>query len=293
MPISPLPENTVRQLGSTVVITTPVLLLKELLDNALDARATSVEVLVSPNTVDKIEVRDNGHGINPEDFECLGRPGHTSKLRFFDELDSLGGRTLGFRGSALASANTLGNVTVTTRVSAEHVASAITLAKGGGVQAQRHVGAPAGTTVCVTNLFSRLPVRLQVTVKEAPKNLARMSELLQAYALARPLTRLRFVVLKTPNLSWSYAPAPNGGVKEAAMQLFGIELASQCIVETYPNKNCQQEVKASATKAQQGSSLREKSPLMFDALIPKPEADLRRPARADFCQTLPQWTATL
>src|SRR5690348_6177351 len=107
MPISALSEGTVRTLGSALVITSPLLLLKELLDNAIDSGATSVDVIVSPNTVDKIEVRDNGHGIDPGNFESLGRPGHTSKLRSFDELSKVGATTLGFRGAALASANTL------------------------------------------------------------------------------------------------------------------------------------------------------------------------------------------
>ncbi|KAL2137061.1 hypothetical protein VTI74DRAFT_9667 [Chaetomium olivicolor] len=282
MPISPLPESTVRRLGSTLVITSPVLLFKELLDNATDSGATSIDVLVSPNTTDKIEVRDNGHGINPDDYESLGRPGHTSKLRSFNELGSLGGRTLGFRGTALASANTLGDVTVTTRVPTEHVATVISLAKGGGVQAQRHVGAPVGTVVCVTSLFAGLPVRLQITTKEAPKNLAKMKELLQTYALTRPSVKLRFSVLGTPILSWSYAPAPNGGIKEAAMQLFGTELASQCVFEMHPNHTNRPEAKILTTDGQHRSSSEQEVVPIFEALLPRPGADLRKLSKGSF-----------
>ncbi|KAK4040511.1 hypothetical protein C8A01DRAFT_15608 [Parachaetomium inaequale] len=282
MPISPLSEDTVRRLGSTLVITSPVLLLKELLDNALDAKATSIDVLVSPNTVDKIEVRDNGHGISPDDFDRLGRPGHTSKLESFDELGTLGGKTLGFRGVALASANALANVTLTTRVSTEHVATVISLAKGGGVGAQRHAGAPIGTTVCVAGLFSHLPVRLQVATKEAPKSLARMKDLLQSYAFARPSVKLRFTVLKTPNLSWSYAPAANGGVKEAAMQLFGAELASQCAFEIFPIEGSQEDDGASNAQNDPNSPPEEETGTIFEALFPKPAADRQKIARGAF-----------
>ncbi|KAK4239450.1 hypothetical protein C8A03DRAFT_14151 [Achaetomium macrosporum] len=260
MPISPLSEDSVRQLGSSLVITSPVLLLKELLDNAIDSGATCIDILVSPNTVDKLEMRDNGHGINPDDLDSLGRPGHTSKLRSLDELDTLGGNTLGFRGIALASANSLADVSVTSRVSSEPVATAVSLAKGGGIGTQRHAGAPVGTTVCVTRLFSSLPVRLRVAIKEAPKNLAKIKQLLQSYALARPWIRLRFAVLKTPNLSWSYAPAPGGSVMEAAMQIFSTELASQCIFETFPTGTSQS--KAEPTKT-----------LVFEALLPRSGAD--------------------
>jgi DNA mismatch repair protein MutL len=259
-----------------------VLLLKELLDNALDAEATSIDVLVSPNTVDKIEVRDNGHGISPDDFDRLGRPGHTSKLESFDELGTLGGKTLGFRGVALASANALANVTLTTRVSTEPVATVISLAKGGGVGTQRHAGAPVGTTVCVTGLFSRLPVRLQVTTKEAPRSLARMKDLLQSYAFARPSVRLRFTVLKTPNLSWSYAPAANGGVKEAALQLFGAELASQCAFKTFPSEGSEEDDRVSNAQNDPNSPPEEETGTIFEALLPKPAADPQKIATGAF-----------
>lgn len=282
MPISPLPESAVRQLGSTLVLTSPVLLLKELLDNAIDSGATSVDVLVSSNTVDKIEVRDNGHGISPDDFDCLGRPGHTSKLRSFTELSTLGGNTLGFRGSALASVNALAEVSLTTRASTEHVATVILLAKNGGIGRQRHVSAPIGTTVSVTGLFSHLPVRLQVSAKEAPKSLAKMKDLLQAYVLARPWMKLRFTVLKNPNLSWSYAPAPNGGVREPAMQLFGIELASQYTLETYPNEGLQKDDTPSSSQNDPVSLPREQAGVVFEALLPKPGSDPRKLTKGAF-----------
>lgn len=280
MPISALPEGTVRQLGSTLVITSPVVLLKEFLDNAIDSGATSVDVLVSSNTVDRIEVRDNGHGIHREDFNSLGRPGHTSKLRFFDELGMLGGKTLGFRGAALASANTLADISLTTRATTEHVATAITLAKGGGISSQRHTSSPVGTTVCATGLFSNLPIRRQVSAKEAPKNLTRMKELLQAYVLARHRTRLRFTVLKTPNLSWSYVPTATGGVKETAMQLFGTELASQYFFRISSGKDH----RAGRSNARSGIDIpnEEETSPVFEALLPRRTADLRKLGKGPF-----------
>jgi DNA mismatch repair protein MutL len=259
-----------------------VLLLKELLDNAIDSGATSIDVLVSPNTVDRLEVRDNGHGISPDDFDSLGRPGHTSKLRSFDELDTLGGSTLGFRGTALASVNVLADVSLTTRVPTEHVASVICLAKGGGIASQRLAGAPVGTTVVVTGLFSHLPVRSQAAVKEAPKSLAKMKELLQSYAFTRPCTKLRFTVLKTPNLSWSYAPAASGGVKEAAMQLLGIELTSQCTFETVPSETLQGDSGSSNAQDDPDPPSKQEPRLIFEALLPKPGADPRKISKGAF-----------
>ena len=143
MPICPLPESTARRLTSTLVIASPDQLLKELVDNAIDSGATSVEVIVSANALDKLEVRDNGHGISPDDFDALGRVGHTSKLRSFEELSTLGGTSLGFRGAALASVNTLADITITTRASTKKVATVVSLAKGGGVEKQGVACAPS------------------------------------------------------------------------------------------------------------------------------------------------------
>jgi DNA mismatch repair protein MutL len=269
MPIAALSENTVRQLGSSLVITSPVQLLKELLENAIDSGAICIEILVSQNTVDKLEVRDNGHGIHPDDLVFLGRPGHTSKLKSLNELNALGGNTLGFRGVALASANSLADVSVTSKVSSEPVATVVSLAKGGGIGTQRHVGAPVGTTICVTALFKSLPVRRQVAIKDAAKNLAQMKELLQAYALTRPWLRLRFTVSKAPSLSWSYAPAKGGNVTEAALKLFGTGLASQCTFETFPSMKSEASAEPTNT-------------LLFEALLPRSGADPQKISKGAF-----------
>ena len=125
MPISALPENTVRAIGSISVLKDPASVVKELLDNALDAHATSIAVEVSQNTVDAILVKDNGHGIAPEDREAVCRPSFTSKIRTIDDLCNVGGQTLGFRGIALASAaEACGSLTVTSRTEGEIVAVA-------------------------------------------------------------------------------------------------------------------------------------------------------------------------
>ncbi|CAK7204667.1 hypothetical protein SEUCBS139899_007426 [Sporothrix eucalyptigena] len=119
MSIKALPADTCRLLGSTTLIATPVSLVKELVDNAIDAGATTVSVLMSPNTVDKVEVRDDGHGIDLVDFDALGRRGYTSKTRCFEDLKTVGGLSLGFRGEGVASANALGFVSITTRTANE------------------------------------------------------------------------------------------------------------------------------------------------------------------------------
>jgi DNA mismatch repair protein MutL len=229
MAITPLPQATVHLLGSAQALTTPISLVKELIDNALDARATSIDILISSNTIDKIEVRDNGYGIQQEDLNALGRRGHTSKLRSFDELKSIGGISLGFRGEALASAVQLGEVAVTTRTEGEVVATAVKLKAPGGIDNRSRTSHPIGTTVSVTKFMYKLPVRKQTFLKESSKTLGKIKELLQAYALARPSIKFSFKVLKENKASWSYAPRPNDGIREAVSQIIGKEAASQCV----------------------------------------------------------------
>lgn len=272
MVITALSEDTVRLLGSPTIIATPVDLVKELLDNAIDAKATSVETLVAPNLVDKIEVRDNGHGIHEEDHDSLGRPGHTSKIASFDELHNLGGTTLGFRGQALASANSLGTVSVTTRTQEDPTAVLLKLRAGvGGMDSKHRVSAPVGTTVSVTGLYSNMPVRLRTAIKEAPKNISRIKQLLQEYAFARPGVRLS---LKSFGGSgkWSYSPRPQATVREAVIQLFGTELMSQCMIRT--TCSGQSEMETDPTKDNEQMSIQ--------AVLPSADGDLSKISKGAF-----------
>ncbi|KAH9236122.1 hypothetical protein K456DRAFT_1864734 [Colletotrichum gloeosporioides 23] len=206
MPITRLPLTTVRRLGSSVVIVTPVSLVKELVDNSIDAGATSIEITVSANAVDKIQVRDNGLGIDSEDFNALGRRSHTSKLRTFEELQFKGGQTLGFRGDALASTNIMSKLTITTRTAEDPVANLLTLnPNGGGILAQKPVAGPVGTTVDASDIFSGFPVRRQQAIKESKRAHNQIKELLFTYALTRPRIRLSLKIQSNHKLSWSYA----------------------------------------------------------------------------------------
>jgi DNA mismatch repair ATPase MutL len=99
---------------------------KELIDNALDASATSISVEISPNAVDVIQVKDNGSGICFEDRALVCKPNCTSKIQTLEDLENLGGTSLGFRGQALCNiAEMCGALTVTTRTHAEAVATAL------------------------------------------------------------------------------------------------------------------------------------------------------------------------
>jgi DNA mismatch repair ATPase MutL len=132
MPIEALPQATVRAIGSTSVISDPCSVVKELLDNALDASASSISVEISQNTIDVIQVKDNGHGIAVEDHPCVCKHTFTSKISTINDLRNVGGTSLGFRGEALASVVEMsGGVNVITRVASDIVASSLEYGRDG------------------------------------------------------------------------------------------------------------------------------------------------------------------
>jgi DNA mismatch repair ATPase MutL len=135
MPIVPLPDSTVRAIGSSLVLNDACSVVKELVDNALDAIATSITVEISLNALDIIQVKDNGQGIGIEDRQLVCKRGCTSKIRTFEDLDKLGGSFLGFRGEALASVAELSEaVALTTRVDGEVVGTTLKFGRDGSLQ---------------------------------------------------------------------------------------------------------------------------------------------------------------
>jgi DNA mismatch repair ATPase MutL len=130
--IAALPPTTVRQIGSHQLLTDPSSVVKELIDNALDARAKSVFVDIAANTIDFIWVKDDGHGIPNEDRALAYHRYCTSTIRDYSDLKEVGGKWLGFRGEALASvADMSGTLCITTRVEGEPVAVKLTYQRNG------------------------------------------------------------------------------------------------------------------------------------------------------------------
>ncbi|EWC45272.1 hypothetical protein DRE_05999 [Drechslerella stenobrocha 248] len=188
MTIHEIPLESVRRLGST----------QELVENALDATATSIVIEASPDLVSHIQVKDNGYGINPSDRPLMARQHCTSKLTSFDDLVE-GVTTLGFRGEALASlAAVSGGFTITTRVRSETIAVACEIACDGSLKAITPVSAPIGCTIRIVDLFANFPVRKTSLEKGAAKYLAQIRPLLLSYYLTHPETRFQFKLVAPP-----------------------------------------------------------------------------------------------
>ncbi|KAJ4165556.1 hypothetical protein LMH87_007185 [Akanthomyces muscarius] len=228
MPITKLSAATARLIGSSASITSPYAVVKELLDNAIDAWADAVEVAISPNTLDQIRVRDNGHGIALDDLDSIGRQAHTSKLGSFDELTSGQVQTLGFRGQALASINNIAAVHIITKTTDEPVATKVLLAANyGGIDKRfAPVSAPTGTTILLSGLFSNMPPRKHFLLKESKKTTAKIKELLTAYALANSDLRITFKVLGSEKQSCKFGQMKFRDMKQSVLEVFGATVAA-------------------------------------------------------------------
>ncbi|PYH38119.1 putative DNA mismatch repair protein [Aspergillus neoniger CBS 115656] len=240
MPIAALSPAAVRAIGSASVISDPCSIVKELLDNALDATATSVSIEISQNTLDVVQVKDNGHGIPASDHSFVCKRTFTSKIQSVEDLRTIGGKSLGFRGEALASAAEVSSgVAITTRVPHEPVGSSIKYGRNGELLSTQRASHPVGTSVRITDLFKHIPVRRQTTIKNAAKTLVRIKKLVQAYAIAQPSKRLSLRVLraKTETNNWIYAPGNNTSLVDAVLKVVGTEVSSSCLVKAWPPEN--------------------------------------------------------
>ncbi|NP_001079545.1 postmeiotic segregation increased 1 [Xenopus laevis] len=187
-----LPSATIHLLSSSQVITSVVSVVKELVENALDASATSIEIKLENFGFDKIEVRDNGKGIKHDETSVMGIKHYTSKINSHEDLETL--ETYGFRGEALASICCVAEVHITTKTLADEFSKLYVLDSSGHVVSQKPSHLGQGTTVSVHKLFKNLPVRKQYysTNKKCKEEIKKIQELLMAYGIIIPDLRILF-----------------------------------------------------------------------------------------------------
>ncbi|KAM6979245.1 PMS1 protein homolog 1 isoform 2-T2 [Tautogolabrus adspersus] len=188
-----LPPDTVRLLSSSQVITSVLNVVKELMENSLDAGASSIDIKLENYGLDRIEVRDNGHGVKAADTTVMAVRHYTSKICSHDDLERL--ETYGFRGEALGSICAVAEVSVITKTEEDDVSTQYTLNFTGGIVSQKPSHLGQGTTVSVLKLFKNLPVRRQYysSTKKCKEELKKVQDLLMAYAVIKPDLRLTLI----------------------------------------------------------------------------------------------------
>ena len=221
MPIKVLPPELANKIAAGEVVERPASVVKELVENSLDAMASQVTVEIQGGGVQEIRVTDDGQGIPAEQLELAFQRHATSKLDGSDQLEAVG--TLGFRGEALPSIAAVSKMTMTTRTSGADAACTAQL-EWGAVQRLSSVGAAVGTSVRVADLFGNLPARRKFLKSNATET-GRVQELVSRYALAYP--QVRFLLnndgrkaLQTPG---------SGNPRDALVAVYGAEAAGQML----------------------------------------------------------------
>ncbi|MBS0366097.1 MAG: DNA mismatch repair endonuclease MutL [Proteobacteria bacterium] len=181
MPIRILPGELIDQIAAGEVIERPASLVKELIENSIDAGATRIEVDIERGGVGLVRVRDDGAGITAGELALAPARHATSKIASLDDLESV--TTLGFRGEALPSIGSVARLSITSQAAGATQAAQITV-EGGEVSAVRPAAHPPGTTVEVRDLFFNVPARRKFVRSDATE-LGHISRLLERLVLSR------------------------------------------------------------------------------------------------------------
>lgn len=221
MPIHMLPTEVASQIAAGEVVERPASVVKELIENALDAGASTITVTIQEAGRRLIEIADNGSGIPAAELPLAVARHATSKLSSAADLFQIG--TLGFRGEALASIGSVSHMTLTSRIKSAEAGARIRV-EGGINNAVEPVGAPVGTTLRVEDLFYNVPARLKFLKQDMTERRA-IDGLLTRYSLAYPNVRFRLIDGGSPTLQTS----GDGDRRAILATLYGVDVARQML----------------------------------------------------------------
>jgi len=221
MPIKALTPQVVARIAAGEVVERPASVVKELVENSLDAGATRISVEVGGGGVSLIKVTDNGAGIPSEEVELAFERYATSKIGGLDDLESIS--SLGFRGEALPSIAAVARVDMITCADGEKAGTYLSL-EDGAIASRSTKGRSQGTTVAVLNLFRKIPARLKFLKSVATEN-SHIANVVSQYALAFPEVKFSLsidgrVALRT---------AGSGKLLDSIAEVYGAEIAGNMI----------------------------------------------------------------
>ena len=221
MPIKVLDPSVVGRIAAGEVVERPASVAKELIENSIDAGATSITVEIKEGGINYLRVTDNGCGIAPGQVAIAFENHATSKINKAEQLDDI--RTLGFRGEALPSIAAVSNLEMTTRQ--KNSPSGVKLVINGGVKKPvAEVGCPEGTTVIMRDLFFNVPVR-RTFLKRPTYEGSLVNDLMARMILGNPGVSFRFI----NNSRTVYHSFGDGNLQHAIFAVYGKETAEKMI----------------------------------------------------------------
>lgn len=221
MPIRSLDPQVASKIAAGEVVERPASVVKELVENAIDAGATVVHVELRGGCLELIRVVDNGCGIPPDELALAFEHHATSKISSMEDLEAV--RTLGFRGEALYSIAAVGVVTLVSRTAAAPAGGFVEVSEGRVVERGTR-GAPKGTTISVRNLFYNVPARRKF-LKSAEVETARVGALVNQFALAYPGVAFDLI----SNGRQVFQSTGSGSLFDVLVRVFGLETTRQMI----------------------------------------------------------------
>ena len=224
VPIRLLPEILINQIAAGEVVERPSSVVKELVENALDAGARRIDIDLEEGGIRLIRIRDDGFGLAEEDIELAVSRHATSKIASLDDLEQVA--TLGFRGEALPSIASVSRFAISSKTAAAERGARLEIEGGKHGQVLPH-SHPAGTTIEVRDLFYNVPARRKFLRAERTE-LGHVEEWLRSLALARPQVELR--ISHNGRLSKHYRPVANEAEQlKRVAEALGDEFVGQCL----------------------------------------------------------------
>ena len=215
MAIVLLPEEVVARIAAGEAVERPASVVKELIENSIDAGATAIRADIIAGGRRLIRISDNGGGIPADEIKLAFKRHATSKLRAAQDLQALS--TLGFRGEALASIAAVSQSTIITRHRGENMGVSLKL-NGGAVQHHKALGAPAGTVITIENLFFNTPARLKFLKSDATEK-RHIQRVVSRYAMAYP--KISFALKQDGREQ--FRSSGRGELADVAAKVFGLK----------------------------------------------------------------------
>jgi len=220
-----LDELTINKIAAGEVIERPASVVKELMENSIDAGATSVTAEIKNGGITYIRITDNGKGFLPDDMEIAFERHATSKIRSAKDLEEV--KSMGFRGEALASIAAIARVELTSRTQDSEIGCRIVV-EGGKVISKEETGCPKGTTIIVENLFYNTPVRYKFLKKDFTE-LGYVEDAVTRLALVNP-----HIAIKLQSLGKTLIQTNgNASIKDTVYSIYGKDIAENILNVDY------------------------------------------------------------
>ncbi|MDF2951287.1 MAG: mismatch repair protein MutL [Anaerocolumna sp.] len=219
--INVLDQNTINQIAAGEVIERPASVVKELVENAIDAGANAVTVEIKDGGISFIRITDNGSGIEEDDIPLVFLRHTTSKIRTAEDLLSVS--SLGFRGEALSSIAAIGQVELVTKTSDAFTGIRYQIA-GGEAKEMEHIGCPNGTTFIIRNIFFNTPARRKF-LKSPVTEAGYISDLMERLSISHPGVSFKFI---NNNQIKLHTPG-NNLLKDIIYNVYGREISSHLL----------------------------------------------------------------